>query len=358
MSKSNKIKSQKHLTIDEREIIELCLKENFTFVSIAQKVQKDRRTISKEIQKHRIRKEPSSFNNRFNFCSNRRNCHLKNICEKNCHTECRNCNLCNALCKDYEEDLCERLKRSPYVCNGCENYTHCRKIKYIYRSKEAHNQYLDELKNSRTGINMSQDELEKLDKLITPLIRQGQSISHIYVNHKNEIPCGIRCLYNYVDKKILTVRNIDLRRKVKYKKRKKQKKPKKDTTIRIGRTYEDFKNFIAENPDVSIVEMDTVEGTKGGKVLLTLLFRKFNFMLAFIMPDKTSQSVITVFNDLTDKLGVETFKNLFGYILTDNGTEFSNPIALEKTVDKKERCKIYYCNAYRSEQKRKNRKKS
>ena len=117
---------------------------------------------------------------------------------------------------------------------------------------------------------------------------------------------------------------------------------------------EDFKKFISDNPDISIVEMDTVEGVKGGKLLLTLLLRQFNFMLAFILPDKTPQSVIDVFNELTDKLGLETFKNIFSCILTDNGVEFSNPDALEKTKLNETRCKIFYCDARHSEQKRKN----
>ena len=41
--------------------------------------------------------------------------------------------------------------------------------------------------------------------------------------------------------------------------------------------------------------MDTVEGIKGGKVFLTLLFRNYNFMLVFIMDSKTMDEVEKVF---------------------------------------------------------------
>lgn len=341
----------KHLSLEERELIENLLKKHYSIKDISKKIFRHPSTISKEIQKQKIRKEPTNFNNHINFCKKRKACHLINVCEKKCHSECRSCNICNKVCNEYEEELCINLNKSPYVCNGCESISSCRKIKYYYRSKEAHNQYLKTLQNSRIGINLSQEELEKLDNLISPLIKQGQSISQIYANHKKEIPCSIRCIYNYIEQNILSIKNIDLVRKVRYKKRKKHQPNKKDSNIKIGRTYEDFQNFISQNPNINVVEMDTVEGKKGGKVLLTLLFRNSNFMLAFLMPNKKSQSVVEIFDKLTQELGIETFRNIFGYILTDNGCEFSNSEALEKTSKGEARCKIYYCDAYSSYQK-------
>ena len=350
------ISYQKHLTLEDRENIEKLLKENHTFNYIGKELHKHPTTIAKEIQKHKIKKFPSRIDIAYNFCKKRRFCTVENLCSKKCHTLCSFCKLCNDLCPNYEEELCEKLQKLPYVCNGCNKTSGCRKAKYYYRSKESQIAYEQELKSSRVGINLSIEEIEQLDNLVSPLILKGHSISQIYYTHKDELPCGIRCLYNYVEQNILSVRNIDLRRKVKYKPRKKAKTNtiKKDFKIRICRTYEDFKKFISDNPDISIVEMDTVEGVKGGKLLLTLLLRQFNFMLAFILPDKTPQSVIDVFNELTDKLGLETFKNIFSCILTDNGVEFSNPDALEKTKLNETRCKIFYCDARHSEQKRKN----
>jgi len=102
-----------------------------------------------------------------------------------------------------------------------------------------------------------------------------------------------------------------------------------DKSCRVGRTYEDFLNFLKEHPDTSVVEMDTVEGTKGGKVLLTIHFIDSQFMLTFIRDANTSQSVIDIFEQLYSKLGSEVFQKLFPVILTDNGSEFSNPSAIE-----------------------------
>ncbi|MEY8002039.1 IS30 family transposase, partial [Clostridium sp. Mt-5] len=56
-----------------------------------------------------------------------------------------------------------------------------------------------------------------LDDLISPLIKRGQSIAHIYANHGHEIPCSRRTLYHYLNKGVFEARNIDLRRRVRYK---------------------------------------------------------------------------------------------------------------------------------------------
>ena len=84
--------------------------------------------------------------------------------------------------------------------------------------------YENSLVSSRQGINISEVSLKRLDDLVSPLIRQGQSIKLIYSNHKDEIACSIRCLYNYIDAALLSVKNIDLPRRVKYKVRNKTNK--------------------------------------------------------------------------------------------------------------------------------------
>lgn len=91
--------------------------------------------------------------------------------------------------------------------------------------------------------------------------------------------------------------------------------------------------------------MDSVEGIKGGKVLLTIHFVNCSFMLAFIRNHNDSQSVIDIFNYLQELLGINKFKELFVVILTDNGPEFSNPIEIEFDMNTgEERTKIFYCH--------------
>lgn len=346
---------QKHLTLFNREDIEKLLKAGFKFYQIAENIQKDSTTISKEIRKYRTEHKPSNFNNKTNYCKHKNNCTLKNICNSNCHSECRRCGKCNEVCSKYELDICVKLIKPPYVCNACNSYAQCRKIKYIYIASEAQKKYESTLTSSRVGINISEEELQKLDNLVSPLIKQGQSIKLIYANHKNEINCSIRCLYNYIEMGLLSVKNIDLPRKVRYKVRNQnQNSKKKDYRYRIGRTYEDFQNMLKENPNAHIVEMDTVIGTaETGKVLLTLLFREFNFMIARLLPDKSSKSVKDELDNIEKIIGTELYKRVFKYILTDNGGEFQRPEELETSIDGSKRSSIYYCEPNRSDQKAK-----
>ena len=345
---------QKHLTLLNREDIEKLLKAGFKFYQIAENIQKDPTTISKEVKKYRTEHFPSNFNNRNNYCKNKNSCTIKNLCNSNCHSECRRCGKCNSICSQYELDLCPKLLKPPYVCNSCNCYPQCRKIKYIYIASKAQEKYEYLLVSSRQGINITEDVLKKLDELISPLIKQGQSIKLIYRNHKDEIPCSINCLYNYIDCGLLSAKNIDLPRRVKYKVRNKNNsKTKKDYSYRIGRTYEDFLQFLANNPNINVVEMDTVEGIKGGKVLLTMIFRNFNFMIARLLPNKTSEAVNKELDNIEKIIGTELFKRIFKCILTDNGGEFQRPDELETSVDGSKRCWIFYCDANRSDQKAK-----
>lgn len=248
-----------HLTYDDRQFLENGLGKLRKYTDIAKDLNKDRRTIIREILKHRIKKIPSSFNNSGNLCKHKFEC-KKFDCTKNT----KGC---------YEEEICDKLKKTPYVCNGCDKKISCRKIKYYYYSKIAQQEYRDELSSSREGINLSKSEMYELDNLISPLLRKSkQSISHIYDTHPDEINFSRTTMYKYIDLGIFTARNIDLPRKVKYRKRKNtnEKKQRRETQIRKGRTYEDFKEYICKNPDYSIVEMDTVEGVKGRKSIFNI----------------------------------------------------------------------------------------
>jgi IS30 family transposase len=104
-------------------------------------------------------------------------------------------------------------------------------------------------------------------------------------------------------------------------------------------------NYIELNPEASIVEMDTVEGNKGGKVLLTLLFRNSKFMVLFLLDNKNTAEVEKVFNFLK-LIFKESFKKHFEIILTDRGSEFSNPLSIEVDYETGEKLiNIFYCDA-------------
>ena len=66
---------------------------------------------------------------------------------------------------------------------------------------------------------MTKHELRKKDDIVSPLIEQGQSPYQIITNHP-ELDMSVRSLYTYLDQGLFTARNIDLKRKVKFKPRK------------------------------------------------------------------------------------------------------------------------------------------
>ena len=87
-------------------------------------------------------------------------------------------------------------------------------------------------------------------------------------------------------------------------------------------------------------------------LLLTPQFDACAAMLAFLRDANTSQSVIDIFDGLERLLGLEVFRNVFPVILTDNGTEFSNPGAIERSVDGESvRTRVFYCDPYAAWQK-------
>jgi IS30 family transposase len=207
------------------------------------------------------------------------------------------------------------------------------------------------LVEARIGANITEDELLALDEMVSPLIGRGQSVHHIVTHNADKFNISEKSVYRYVDGGLLSAKNIDMPRVCRVRPRK--TKPvvhKVDTGCRIGRTYAEYEAFIKENP-VSVVEMDSVIGRVGGKVLLTLMFTSCDFMLAFIRERNTSQSVIDIFNRLYDRFGEECFSGLFPVILTDNGSEFSNPKALEVDQDGVIRTRIFYCDPNASFQK-------
>ena len=345
---------RKHLTLQDRYTIEEGLNHGYTLTRIAEEVGKDKTTISKEIRKHRIGN--SQQIGKTNDCMNRFQCPIQHLC-KDClmDRDCCKCRKedCRKICPEYRSDSCRYTHRAPYVCNGCSMVYDCHRPHFYYRATSAYSSYVEQLKSSREGIMLSKEQLFELDCLLTPLLKQGQSIAHIYAMHKQEIPCSMKTLYNYIDMGIFTARNIDLPKKVKYKKRKnRRKEPETDYAYREGRTYKDFLEYISANGETPVVELDTVHGSKAtGRVMMTMLFRSSTLMLIFLLPDCTQKSVRAVFDRLTDSLGLEEFRKCFPVILTDNGSEFKDPVSLEKTEGGQTRTRIFYCDPLASWQK-------
>src|SRR5665648_259346 len=340
----------KFFTYEERLTLQKYLKEGQSFKEIARRLDKNPTTISREVRKHLSKVATGKPGFPYNACRNRFSCRKKGLCGKECtkHSAayCKLCQKCNDNCPDFIEEICTAI-RVPYVCNGCEQIGKCTLLKNLYDAEHAHVKAHETISESRSGLCVSEEEIARLNTIISPLVKKGQSIHQIYVTHENELMCSQKTIYNYIDACLLDVRNIDLPRKVKFRQLDKKPEVKVDKGCRIGRNYVSYGSFIDKSQDIAIVQMDSVIGTKGGKCLLTIHFVETSLMLAFLRDSNTSQSVIDVYNDLDQKLGRKLFRKLFPVILTDNGSEFSNPKAIEYGPEMYDnlRTKIYYCDA-------------
>ena len=308
-----KPKKYKHLSFEDRCVIEEFLNSNYNFTQIANRIGKDRTTISHEIKKHRFLRTTSKCNNQ-------------------------------PCCFD---------SKPPYVCNGCSKFNSCKKQRYSYSHDVAYNEYLKVLIKSRSHLKITKEEIASINDVISPLmIHKHHSVNHVFISHSDILNFSKSTFYKYIDLGILNVRNIDLQRKVRFKINKEystiQSREKCNPKIKIGRFYTDFKDYIEHNPNASIVEMDTVIGTsggKGGKCFLTLLFRQYNFMLIYLLPYKQSKYVTETFNFIKKLIGIDEFKRLFEVILTDNGSEFFDPESIEIDISSGEKVSsIFYCD--------------
>ncbi len=338
----------KHLTHHERQIIERELGANTSFRQIALLLGKHPSTISREIKARRILSPHKPYGRTKNACLHRHGCTISKLCDACDHPNirfCCFCHDCNEQCPDFVEERCPRLEQSPYVCNGCASRRTCTLRVRVYRAAPADKQYRELLCGIRSGYCLTGEEFIRIDQLVAPRLQRGQSISFIVRDIGDELPCGISTIYRLVsDGEIEGVGNIDLPRKVRFKQRKSKRSFKIDPKARIGRSMEDYRRFITSGDDGPLVEMDTIEGRKGGAVLLSLRWPLIGLHLLFWREANTARSVQTIFDALYHRLGQDRFVRLFGVIVTDNGSEFSHPLALEVAPDGTRRTHLFYCN--------------
>ena len=346
-------KTSKHLTREDRYIIESMLNQGKKFTEIAGELGKSRTTISREVVNRCVPRKVKDGNR----CIHRFKCDLPQACPIGCtrsYRSCRkDCGVCNRSCDKYHEDICIRTIKPPYVCNGCDKRSSCRLNGCVYYASKAHEAYELILSDSRSGISLSEEQLRDMDNLITPLIKAGQSLSVVFEEHRDELPITSRTAYDYIDNGLLGVDNLDLARKVRRSYRKKSgPELRVDKACHIGRTYADYLDFMKDHPDLNVVEGDSVIGKKGGKALLTLLFTNCGLQLAFLRERNNAATVSDVFAFLRKQLGTELFKKLFQVILVDRGSEFTDPSKTEFDPNTGEQlCRVFYCDPQNINQK-------
>ena len=299
----------KHLTLSDRNDIQLGLERGETFKAIGQLILKDPTTVSKEVKRNR------------------------QVRESTCH------NL-----------PCPLLDKAPFVCNGCpkrrQNYSY---QKIFYLAKQAQKQYEQTLVEAREGTPLNSKTFWEMDKIISDGVKKGQHIYHILKTHNLDVSSST--VYRHIRKGYLSIAPIDLARAVKFKERRKSNLPSIPKEAKKGRSYEDFQNYLALNQLDSWLEMDTVMGRMGCKVLLTFNLSFCNFIFARLLDNKTALEVTKHLYDIKNTLhqADKDFFQLFPVILTDNGGEFARVDDIE--MDVRGESKLFFCDPNRSDQK-------
>ena len=299
----------KHLTLSDRNDIQLGLERGETFKAIGQSILKDPTTVSKEVKRNRQVREST----------------------------------CDNL-------PCPLLDKAPFVCNGCpKRRQNCGYKKIFYLAKQAQKQYEKILVEAREGTPLNSKTFWEMDKIISDGVKKGQHIYHILKTHNLDVSSST--VYRHIRKGYLSIAPIDLTRAVKFKERRKSKLPSIPKEAKKGRSYEDFQNYLTLNQLDSWLEMDTVMGRTGGKVLLTFNLSFCNFIFARLLDNKTALEVTKHFYDIKNTFhqADKDFFQFFPVILTDNGGEFARVDDIE--MDVRGESKLFFCDPNRSDQK-------
>ena len=355
----NERKTRKKLDFTDRMYIEMGLSGGDGIQQIADKLNRNRVSIAREILKNRTLLHGTYPLG--NDCRHIRMCYRKHKCDKKgCNEPCYLCGDvdCKSVCEDYTPTSCKKCDKPPYVCNYCNDRKVCQDDRYFYSAKKAQAAAEKRRSASRSGIRIKGEEFDELNATLYEYIKKGQPISHICHTHGDKLHVTERTIYNYIANGDLTIRPIDLRRMAGYRARKKKRgvdvngETPKSQVYRLNRTYADYQAFMKDRSDMIVTEMDTVKGTKAkGNVLLTMIMRRNSIMLLFLMPDGTQESVIRWIDFLEEGLGEEAFNRLFGVFLTDNGSEFKDVDGIELNSELRMRTHVFYCDPMASWQK-------
>ncbi len=161
-----------------------------------------------------------------------------------------------------------------------------------------------------------------------------------------------KTLYNYIDEQIIPgVSNKSLWEKRKRRKQRKKGLHRLAKRIARGPSIERRPVEVESREVFGHWEMDLVVGPAHGSnaALLTLIERKHRHIITRKIPDKTQASVLKALRGIERHYGTRRFRQIFKTITVDNGSEFLDFEALEVSeFSKQQRTRIFYAHPYSS----------
>lgn len=302
----NNEKKNKHMTLDDRIEIQECLSKGMTFKAIGERIGKNQTTISREVKIHM---EPYT----------------------------------NSFVRT--DEVCPKLLKAPFVCNGCEKKSRssCPYRRQIYTAKKAQSEYDTVLVESRTGIPLNKESFYETERIISEAVQKGQHIYHII--QSNNLPISTATVYRHIQKRYYSITPMDLPRAVKFKPRNSKESDYVPKWAREGHTFDDFLAFVEDNSDLPLVQLDTVIGRIGGKVIMTIHFVNSDFMIGLLLENKTAAEAADQIQGLKTELNSLGFNfgDIAPLLLTDNGGEFSIVSAFENDAQGNAESHMFFC---------------
>lgn len=302
----NKEKKNKHMTLDDRIEIQECLSKGMTFKAIGERIGKNQTTVSREVKIHM---EPYT----------------------------------NSFVRT--DEVCPKLLKAPFVCNGCEkkSRSNCPYKRQVYIAKKAQAEYDTVLVESRTGIPLNKESFYETERIISEAVKKGQHIYHII--QSNNLPISTATVYRHIKKRYYSITPMDLPRAVKFKPRNSKESDYVPKWAREGRTFDDFLAFVEDNGDIPLVQLDTVIGRIGGKVIMTIHFVNSDFMIGLLLENKTAAETANKIQALKAELKALGFNfgDIAPILLTDNGGEFSVVSAFENDTNGITESRMFFC---------------
>lgn len=331
------MKNKTRLTIDDRINLQAALAKGTSLRDVCKLLKKHRTTIYRELINYSYVKcvaKTCSHCSKLQFCRENGIVIPKGIKE----------------CPQYEGLRCFRLKKYPYVCNGCYLSKNCRNDKHYYDCSKAETMSLKNRVSTRKRKMLTKEEILQINEIVSPLIMdKGQSLHVIYVNNPSLWSiCSERTIRRLIYDRYLDAKAHNLPRFVRFEHKSQYAYARENKIANIERMYQrtftDFKAFTKRNPNLSVVQYDSVIGKIDDKqAILTITFPKERFQFGKIIKKDIPESVQGTMIWLFKLIGYDKAREIFAVNLADNGVEFSHFHKLEQYD-----VRVYFTNPYRS----------
>lgn len=258
------------------------------------------------------------------------------------------------LSKGASRNGCKRI-----TCNGCSKLGKCVMKKQFYSASKADYEYKKALVQTRQKHQLAKVDILKINELLVDGIERGLGLYSIMLeDNGNIINISEKTLRKYINDGLFTIKNYHLREKGKRKIKKNKENrsviraSSKRAKMRFGRLYADFLRFLHKNPDLQVVEFDTVHGTQEeNECILTIMFVGLGFQIGLKVKKYDTHDVNKKIRELFSRFSKKTRKKLFAICLADNGDEFDLFPQIEFDENGEQLIHTFFTRPYKSSDK-------